>query len=238
MKGVILAAGTGTRLKPLTRKLPKPLVSLLGRPLIDYTIEAFAQAGFTELGVVVGYKDHLLRQYLRDGTRYGIRIQYLPNIHYLRGNATSILASKSFVQNEPFVVSMADHIISTSILKRLLVCARSGHTLCVDRQAHDLTHISDATKVWVDKRGFVVHIGKELVRFNAIDTGVFLFTPRIFRYIPISQNDGLNSITRAIRLMIIRGDHLSTCDVSGTFWFDVDTPDDLRYARTALCSQA
>jgi NDP-sugar pyrophosphorylase family protein len=89
MKGVILAAGTGTRLKPLTRDLPKPLVSLLGRPLIDYTIEAFVQAGFTELGIVVGYKDHLLRRYLSDGTRYGIRIQYLPNTHYWRGNATS-----------------------------------------------------------------------------------------------------------------------------------------------------
>jgi choline kinase len=234
MKGVILAAGAGTRLKSLTRELPKPLVSVNGRSLIDYTIEAFVQAGFTELGVVVGYKDHLLRRYLGDGGRYGISIQYLFNEHYWRGNATSILTSRPFVQNEPFVVSMADHMISPVILKRLFACAGRGHVLCVDRRVQAFPQTSEATKVWVDERGFVVHIGKELVRYNALDTGVFLFTPHIFRYIPVEPHDGLCSITRTVRWMIASGYPLGTCDVSGTFWLDVDTPDDLRYASTEV----
>ena len=81
MKGVILAAGAGTRLEPLTRELPKPLVSVLGRPLIDYTIEAFARAGFSRLAVVTGHNGHVLRRYLDDGSRYGrdATVDAMPN---------------------------------------------------------------------------------------------------------------------------------------------------------------
>jgi len=238
MKGVILAAGAGTRLKSLARELPKPLMPVLGRPLIDYTIEAFVQAGFSLLGVVVGYKGHLLRQYLGDGNRYGISIRYLSNTHYRRGNAASILTSRPFVQNEPFVVSMADHMISAVILKRLLARAGRGHMLCVDSRAHAPQQIGDATKVWVDEKGFVVQIGKDLVRYNALDTGVFLFTPRVFHHISICLHNGPCSISRAMRQMISSGDPLGTCDVSGSFWLDVDTPDDLQYASAALRRRA
>ena len=234
MKGVILAAGAGTRLRPLTGGHPKPLVAVLGRPLIDYTIEAFVQAGFTALGVVVGHEGHLLHRYLGDGSRYGIRIQCLPNARFWRGNATSVLASQPFVQNEPFVVSMADHIISPIILKRLLACAGRGHKLCVDRQAHAPPQVNDATKVWVDERGFVVRIGKQLACWNAIDVGVFLFTPRVFHHIAACRCDDLCSITHVMRWMIDCGDPLNACDVSRTFWLDVDTPDDWRYACAAL----
>jgi choline kinase len=207
---------------------------VLGRPLIDYTIEAFVKAGFTRLGVVTGFQGHLLRDYLDDGRRYGLRIQCLPNAQHSRGNASSILASQSFVQDEAFVVSMADHMISPAILKRLLACVGSGHTLCVDRHAHAPPQINDATKVWVDERGFVAHIGKGLTKWNAIDVGVFLFTPGIFHHITACLHNGVCSITRTIRWMIACGDTLRTCDVSGAFWLDVDTPDDLRYACAVL----
>ncbi len=234
MKGVILAAGAGTRLEPLTRELPKPLVSVLGRPLIDYTIEAFARAGFSRLAVVTGHNGHLLQRYLDDGSRYGLRIRCLPNSQYSRGNATSIFVSQSFVQNEPFVVAMADHMISAVILKSLLACDGPGHTLCVDRLAHAPPQINDATKVWVDELGFVARIGKKLARWNAVDTGVFLFTPRIFHHIAACLQNDACSITRTVRRMIGRGDPMRTCDVSGAFWLDVDTPEDLQYACAAL----
>lgn len=60
MKGVIIAAGTGTRLKDLTRDLPKPLINVTGKPLIEYTIEAFIEAGFKKLGIVIGHRGRLI----------------------------------------------------------------------------------------------------------------------------------------------------------------------------------
>ena len=234
MKGVIIAAGTGTRLKDLTRDLPKPLINVTGKPLIEYTIEAFMEAGFKKLGIVIGHRGRLLQRHLGDGRRYNIRIEYLTNDNYWRGNATSIFACQSFIEQEPFIVSVADHMISSEILQLLLESDRGYHTLCVDRQTRIFLQISDATKVWVNESGFVERIGKKLQRYNAIDTGVFLFRPGFFEYISAYPHEDHCSITRIVMHMIASGDPLSTCDVSGSFWFDVDTLDDLRFARAVM----
>ncbi len=83
----MVAAGLGQRLSPLTLYRPKPLLSVLERPLIDYTIEAFAQSGFEDLRVVLGHNAEIMQRYLEDSDRYGITIDCLHNGQYLRGNA-------------------------------------------------------------------------------------------------------------------------------------------------------
>lgn len=238
MKGVILAAGFGARLDPLTRDRPKPLVPLLERPLIDYTIEAFVQCGFTELGVILGHNGRVLQHYLGDGSRYGLAIHCLHNHLYPRGNATSILAARDFVGQEPFVVSMSDHLISPQILSTLLshIHIADHSVLCVDFEAKAAPLLNDATKVWLARDGYVVRIGKGLKRWHAVDVGVFLFQPRILDHIVemLHHCDGPYTITRAVRRMIAHGDRLGTCDVSGHFWLDIDTWEDLIYARKVL----
>jgi len=236
MKGVIVAAGLGQRLLPLTRYCPKPLLSVRRRPLIDYTIEAFARAGFEEVGVVLGYNGDVLRQYLENSTRYGIAVYCFHNGQYLYGNATSVHAAQAFVGREPFVLTMADHLISARILSTLLASPCTTHVLCVDRQIRGGPALHDATKVWLDEHGRVQRIGKELKRWHAVDVGVFLFQPRVFNYLSdlLQSSDGQYSITCLVRRMIAYGDDLYTCDVSGAFWLDVDTQDDLIYARRVL----
>jgi len=236
MKGVIVAAGLGQRLSPLTRYRPKPLLSVLERPLIDYTIEAFARSGFEELGVVLGHNAEIMRRYLEDSNRYGIAISCLHNGQYLRGNATSIYAARTFVGSEPFILAMADHLISPHILNELLAHSWTTHVLCVDRQTRAGPALRDATKVWLDKDGRVQRIGKRLKRWHAVDVGVFLFWPRVFDHLSDLQQQpsARCSITCLARRMIARGDDLQTCDVSGSFWLDVDTWDDLVFARRVL----
>jgi choline kinase len=234
MKGVIIAAGAGTRLKDLTRDIPKPLINVRGKPLIEYTLQAFIETGFKKLGIVLGHKGHLLQRHLGDGSRYNIRIEYLPNDNYWRGNATSISACRSFIGHEPFIVSVADHMISPEILQLLLESYKAYHTLCVDRQKRIFLQINDATKVWVNESGFVERIGKKLQHCNAIDTGVFLFRPGIFEHISAYPHKDRCSITRIVMHMIASGHLISTCDVSGSFWFDVDTQDDLRDAQSVM----
>ena len=236
MRGVILAAGDGTRLAPLTADRPKPLVRVLGRRLLDYTLEAFAQTGIKEIGLVVGYRWRMLAEYLRDGHSYGARVQCLLNPEYHRGNGSSIYAAREFVGSEPFIVAMADHMISSEILQRLLSTPMEGAKLCVDRQAQAPPQLHDATRVWVDGRGFILQIGKALERWNAVDVGVFLFQPTIFPVLDKLMDDELRSctVTRAVRRLIASGERLRACDISGCFWLDVDTPEDLAYARQAL----
>jgi len=89
---------------------------------------------------------------------------------------------------------------------------------------------------YVDEQGRVQRIGKHLKRWHAVDVGVFLFQPRVFDHFwDLSGHmDGQCSITGLVRRMIAHGDDLHTCDVSGAFWLDVDTQDDLVYARRVL----
>jgi len=236
MKGVILAAGDGTRLVPLTLNCPKPLLPVLGRPLLDYTIGAFVEAGLRELVLVIGYKGEMIRHYVGDGSRYGAGVEYAFNPDYQLGNALSVYAAQEVVGDEPFLLAMADHMISPHILKALLATQDGHDTLCVDRQAHAPPQVNDATRVWVNGKGFITRIGKGIEPWNAIDTGVFLFTPRIFAaisHLPRAGDEGCG-ISDAITWLIEKGHRMRACDVSGAFWMDVDTLDDLRYVEQIM----
>jgi choline kinase len=236
MKGVILAAGKGSRLGYMTTQCPKPLIYVLERRLVEYTIEAFVSAGIRELVVVVGYRAKMVEEQLGDGSRYGARITYALNPYYKRGNAISVYAARQWVAGEPFVMAMADHMISPAILRTLLVRWDGNNTLCIDRAAALPPQIDDATRVWVDETDFISAIGKELEEWNAIDAGVFLLTPRIFPVIEQTMQSGIEpcTISQAMRQLIRFDQGLRACDVSGAFWADVDTLDDLRYVEHIL----
>ena len=75
-KGMILAAGQGTRVRPLTRDLPKPMVPILGKPVMEYLIQHLARHGITEIMVNVAYHHHKIEQYFGDGSRWGVQIGY------------------------------------------------------------------------------------------------------------------------------------------------------------------
>ena len=75
-KGMILAAGQGTRVRPLTRDLPKPMVPILGKPVMEYLIEHLALHGITEIMVNVAYHHQKIEEYFGDGHRWGVQIGY------------------------------------------------------------------------------------------------------------------------------------------------------------------
>lgn len=235
MKGVILAAGDGTRLAPLTNHRPKPLVPVLGRPLIEYTIHSFGQVGIRELVIVVSYRGEMIAKEIGDGSRYGLKVSYASNPCYKGGNGTSIYAAQPFLTDDAFVLAMADHMIASPLLRGLLDRREIDDTLCVDRAAKAPPQVKDATKVWVNDAGLITRIGKDLERWNAIDTGVFLFTPRILPIVAdlMQERDGRCTVTDAVRRLIsLKG--MRACDVSGAFWMDVDTVADLQYVERLL----
>lgn len=236
MRGVILAAGDGGRLMPLTLNRPKPLIPVCGRPMIAYTIESLVEAGITDIAIVVGYMGETLRAWVGDGTSYGARISYIFNPDYELGNAVSLYTARHSVADEPFVLTMADHLIHSEILFALLGQDGSSHnTLCVDRLACAPPQISDATRVWVEDDGFISSIGKGIERWNGVDTGVFLLTPQIFEAISaLRKRRGDCELSEAVTRLIQGGAGLRACDVSGSFWMDIDTLEDLRCAETIL----
>jgi choline kinase len=236
VKAVILAAGNGSRLAPLTSHCPKPLLKVRGRPLIDYTIESLAQAGIREIIVVVGYLGHKIEAWLGNNPRHGARVTAVFNPDYEAGNATSLLVARELLEDQSFVLAMSDHLVEPNMVAALLATDIRHNWLCVDRAAKAAPQVNDATKVFVAISGLIKDIGKKLKRWNAVDTGLFLLHSPVFEAIEATASHELDrrTISRAMKWLIDYGPGLGACDVSGSSWLDVDTPEDLAYAEANL----
>lgn len=233
MKGIILAAGDGDRLGILTQRNPKALLDVDGWPLIGYPITAQAMAGIEEIAIIVGYLGDRIWEVLGDGSQFGVRLSYIPNDDYWGGNAVSVHKAHQWVQGAPVVLCMADHVIAEGLVKRLVENGPAEETLCVDHSPGEYLNIDEATKVALDGDGCISDIGKDLARWDALDTGVFLLTGRFFHFLDgLVRRHGLGvEMSDAIRLFVGQGHRFRTCDVSGCFWMDVDTKDDLDTVR-------
>jgi len=233
-KGIVLAAGDGDRLGHLTSTCPKVLLPVNEEaPLISYPIEALAAVGISDIAIVVGYLGDKVVEVLGDGNDFGVRLQYIGNSDYLGGNAISVYKAREWVQGDPIVLCMGDHLIDGEILKRLLDRQAFNETLCIDYAPVHHHELAEATKVAVDGAGCIKNIGKDLAYWDALDTGVFLLTENFFQALnELVQHRGTNvEISDVIRFLINRGHHFDTCDVSGCFWADVDTKEDLDLVR-------
>ncbi|MFC2011451.1 sugar phosphate nucleotidyltransferase [Chloroflexota bacterium] len=208
---------------------PKVLLPVNGKELIMYPIEALAAAGVTDIAIVVGYLGDSVIEALGNGDDFGVRLQYIYNSDYLSGNAISVYKAREWVQGEAVVLCMGDHLIDGEIIKRLLDRLVFNETLCIDYTPASHHDLSEATKVTIDSAGRIENIGKDLVCWDALDTGVFLLTEHFFQAIhELFQRRGTEvTISDVSSLLVGRGHPFNTCNVSGCFWADVDTKEDL-----------
>ena len=236
VKGIIVAAGLGQLCFPLTRDRTRLLTSNADRPLLDYTIEAFARAGFEEVGVVLGHNGDILQRYLEGSARYGIAVYCLHNPIYWRGNATALYAAQPYVHGEPFVVALADYAISAHALVSLLRGSWTSHVVGVRRWKRARASRGNATRVFLDEDSRVRDISERLRRWNAVAAGVFLFQPRVF--------DGLGALLQTspdpcsvmclVRGLLSHGYEVRSCDVSSAVRHELPAQDPLCYAGSIL----
>ena len=227
VKGVVLAAGDGGRLRPMTLSTPKTLLQVGGRPLIHQTLEALLSVGIREIAVVVGYDAHKVMSALM-GSASDVSLEFIENPDWQGGNALSMHVASTFVDGQPFVLCMGDHIVSREILAALVATDGEANVLCVDSQPWHSSQINDATRVLVGPEGYIVDIGKELTAWNAVDVGVFKLDSRVFsatEYLKTRQGMDVE-LSDVVRLFGERNNPFATCDVTGHFWADIDTPED------------
>ena len=232
---VIIAAGRGTRLSD--RGPVKPLVRVLGMPLIERTIRTAARSGLTDFYVVIGYRGGEVRAFLADlATRMDVRITPVVNADWEAENGLSVLKARNFV-GEDFVLLMADHVFDPEILSCLLRerLAEEKVRLAVDYgvATNDRIDVEDVTKVMVEGER-ITGIGKELDSYNAYDTGIFLCSPALFEAIETcwGRDEG-GSLSAAIRVLAAQG-RVEAFDIQGRFWMDVDDERALNRAEAEL----
>lgn len=233
MKCLIIAAGQGTRLK--TKGEVKPLVPLLGVPLIERVIRTAMQSGVHEFYVVTGYQGEKVGNFLKQlAKRLNIAVTIIHNEDWEKENGVSVLKAKD-AMTEPFLLLMADHLFDTAIIRSLQgrPLNKGEVLLAVDTDKNNpLVDIDDVTKVRI-KNGHILNIGKTIDDFDGFDTGCFLCTPAIFEALERAckiHND--TTLSAAIRVLA-EDKHAKSVQTEG-FWIDVDDKNAFQKAEKAL----
>lgn len=236
-KALVIAAGQGSRLHSITNGNPKPLTHLLGLSLIERVMFSVKEAGVHEFLMVIGYLGEKIRAKLGDGAEYGVKITYIENDEWQKGNGISVLKAKESLNknsNEKFFLLMSDHIFESKVLQNLkkMNLEEDKCVLVVDKAPKKHIDLDEATKVKIEN-GHIAKIGKNLVDYNGVDCGIFLLTPSIFEALEESSKNGDETLSGGIRILGKNG-KVRTLDIRDHFWIDVDTENDYAEAKKIL----
>ena len=234
-EAVILMAGQGSRLRDSDNTFLKPLMPVLGRPLISYTLEALVSAGIERVQVVVGYEMKRMIGQVEPLVPSGVTASFIENHDWRKQNGISVLTAASHV-SAPFLLTMSDHIFDNAILDRLLGNFYPGLlNIAVDRKLGSIFDLDDAMKVQT-RRNRITGIGKNLREYDAIDTGLFVCPLNIFDYLERAKSESSRndcSLADGIRLMA--GDNkVRAIDIGEAWWQDVDTQQMLQSAERQM----
>jgi 1L-myo-inositol 1-phosphate cytidylyltransferase len=231
-EAVILIAGEGSRLRGSDGTFLKPLVPVLGRPLICYTIDALIHAGIKKASFIVGYQSAQMIEAVKQLIPSKIEPCFIENRDWPKQNGVSLLTAANQVTS-PFLLTMSDHLFDRSIVDLLVRDAVLDQlNLAIDRKLDSIFDVDDAMKVQT-RGGQILKIGKDLTVYDGIDTGLFVCPVDIFGYLERVKRDGDCSLADGVRSMASQG-RARAVDIGDAWWQDIDTPEMLACAETQL----
>ncbi|XUW99415.1 MAG: bifunctional sugar-1-phosphate nucleotidylyltransferase/acetyltransferase [Dehalogenimonas sp.] len=229
LRAVILAAGEGRRMRPLTFARPKPMISVANKPILEWLLLECIAAGITEFVFIVGYKESSIRNYFGNGSLWNVRISYLVQAE-ATGTASAIKLTQGMV-GDRFIVLNGDGIIAKEDVERL---ASSRSNAIAVQDVEDITglgvvEVEDGrVKSIVEKPEFAVS--------KLANTGAYLFTNAIFQAIDRTEKSprGQFEITRSLEILIDDGFSVEYQPIST--WLTVSYPWDLLKANEIVMS--
>jgi len=218
MKAVILAAGEGTRLRPLTLARPKPMLPVANQPLLEHVVDAVREAGIDEVVFVVGYERERIQSYFGDGDDWGINIEYAVQEKQL-GTGHALLQAEPYVDGE-FVALNGDRILDPSAVSKVVDAHRDrSHSVMAVTRVEEPTNYGvvefDGRQVTSIEEKPPTHA----VSADTINAGVYALEESIFDDLRSAETDGELAITTTLREYVARGD-LTAVRFNG-LWLDV-----------------
>lgn len=222
MKAMILAAGRGERMRPITDHIPKPLVPVAGRPLIEYHVLALARAGFREIVINLAYRGAQIREALADGSRLGVRIEYSDEGPEPIETGGGIFKALPLLGGAPFLVVNGD-IWTDYDFSKLRPLEEDAHArlVMVDNPAHHKT------------RGDFGFDGDFLIESDTdryTYSGIGVYSPEFFAGCQPGKFPLLPLLKRAIATRRLRG------ELYRGVWSDIGTPERLAALEASLLS--
>jgi len=184
MKAMVLAAGLGTRLRPFTEDKPKCLIPLAGRPLIDWTLRWLYRSGVTECMINLHYLADKVRQFVGDGSKYGLQVHYSYEPELL-GTAGAVKKVEKFF-DQPFYVIYSDNFSQWDLRK--LVYIYEKHRPSATVAVHWREDVTQSGMVELDQNNRILRLvekpGMGNVTSHYVNAGFYYLDPRVFNYIP------------------------------------------------------
>lgn len=221
MKAMILAAGRGERMRPLTDQTPKPLLTAGGKTLIEYHITALRQAGIRELVINVAWLANQIIDYLGDGSRFNLRIQYSIETTALE-TAGGILNALPLLGDQPFVVVNSDIYTDYDFCTLVQTPEKLAHLILVENpEQHSQGDFSITNHLLCEK-------SQETFTFS----GIALYQKSFFDDLSPGKTPLAPLLSKAMQQQQI------TAEVYRGKWFDIGTPERLKKLNTELSSEA
>ena len=224
LSAVVLAAGEGERLRPLTYKRPKPLLPAGNRPIIDHVLDTLVDAGIDEICIVVGYKSARVQNHV-GSTHRDASIEYVQQETQL-GSGHALLQAEAVI-DDSFIVVYGDQIVESSLVSSVAEAHEhkdTPATLAVledsRAQAYDGVNVENGQVV-------DIAIGPDVPSSYGLNAGVYAFKPDVFELIQVTRGeDGTRTVPAAIETMLDRGKDVRAVETQG-LWVDANYPWDL-----------
>ena len=225
-KAVLLAAGRGTRMRELTAGLPKPMIEVRGKPVLQHIVEGLRDAGVRRFLIIVGYRAEAVQNFFGDGARYKIDIQYATQVTQ-DGTGRVVDLARDFVGDSAFVLAYGDILVDPANYKRIVDLADGIEALI------SVTRGEDASKggaVFLNEKMELLDLREKAKPGEATspwyNAGLYAFRPSIFEFTAKLKPSprGEYELTDAIRELAQSGKKVQAIELTGE-WADVRDPE-------------
>lgn len=219
MKAVILSGGEGTRLQAISCGLPKPMMPLLGTPLLEHTVALLRENGFNRLCLTLHYQPQVIREHFQNGAAFGVSIEYREE-HFPLGTAGAVLNCRDFIGDDTVLVISGDSACDFD-LSALAAGHRRGVTIALTAQSDPLPYGLVITDRTGSVTGFLEKPPWEQVVTDQVSTGIYVLSPDVLEHIPVGRpyDFAKDLFPRLLDLGVpMRG------QVMDGYWCDIGTP--------------
>lgn len=226
MKAVVMAGGFGTRIQPLTHSIPKPMLPILNKPMMEHTMMMLKDFGITDFIVLLYFKPEVIQDYFKDGSELGIKISYIiPDDDY--GTAGAVKLAQEQIGDENFIIISGDLVTNFNFKKIFNYHKEKKSKLTIT-----LTSVENPLEFGVviaNKDGkiekFLEKPSWGEVFSDTINTGIYIIEPEILEYIP--KNQSFDFAKDLFPLLMSKGINIMAGNAEG-YWRDVGNPESYR----------
>lgn len=219
---VILAGGLGSRLRPLTEEIPKPLLKVGGKPILELMIEQLASHGFKNIFISVCYKAQRIKEYFGDGNQLGVRISYLEEDEFT-GTAAPLRLLRGHVK-EPFIVINGDLLTKIHFGNLIDFHNGQGFDLTVGIKKYEFKVPYGIIQIEEEK---IIDLKEKPIQSFFVNAGVYVLNPEVLEYIPEGQHFDMPEL---IKLLLKKGKGIGSFPIH-EYWLDIGQIQDYEQAQ-------